>query len=839
MASPVGLTVCVKLQQSTNNIVYGVVHEIVPNSHFTLHNVVFPGSSTRFDHWTVQASAISDLQVVQPEAVPMPTQSPSLPYAPTSNNQHPPYPPPPGFAPQAMQQRQPPQQPFVPPAPTPIQRVMAEVNGGRQVQSPAPTELPARLPTPTRPAATFLDPAILSYGNASPVQKRAASRSEEMHTPVKSMLVRAAQNLPSPGSPFIGDISNANVAPKLAAAGQKQSSTRASPQPPAVPIASKPTENVVPMPTAQHGLQPELNGKKKIRRGQKSKKQATTPGEAADPPPVMNSEVSRNGNDMSGAVKRGKGWRSTPLLQQSQTTASPSEQVNPKKSRRRQKEEMDVLGDTTGIEDMGDFDFESELRKFDKKQVFDEIRQGDTTADEDRLVSHNRVHRPGTHGGKNLHPTENVLSPKVQPVYNSNEVESSSDADTELQLANGRSSSKHSVSRNVFAKTKPSRQNSGQVEVTHAKPHPLTASVSSDRNFNRSATSLTNRAKATSLVASSPHPDEFARSERANSPLSAVSKTRPAKSVLESPNAPHFAIQPSGTSCPTLLPKALESLEAATVSTYGLSYDAIIENAARSVAEAALHLSDLHGGFRRPSRTNTLRGSMTASTILNDSNEPTTIVVLAGNHELGAIAMAAARQLLGRNVKIIAAESLYENADTQDPQAKAQTAMLRRMARGGANIKRGLWQKASAHIKNLSGPPAVIIDALLSGSSYDSLLSSNAAHSSSAQKETREMIDWANRSRAPVLSLACPTGVSGIDGHSTIVEGEPLAIRPDKVLALGAPMQGLLKACEGGERWEVSLADIGINIALKSDEAVAFSGSWVVDLKYVEDDTAT
>ncbi|KAK4633119.1 Enhancer of mRNA-decapping protein 3 [Fulvia fulva] len=840
MANPVGLTVCVKLQQATNNIVYGVVHEIVPNSHLTLHNVVFPGSSTRFDHWTVQASAISDLQVVQPEAVPhpppahIPIQSPSLPYPPSSNNHHSPYPPPPGFGSPAMHQQQLPQPPFAPQsAPAPIQQIMAEVNGGGR-QPPAPTELPsARPPTPTRSSATFVDPAILSYGNASPVQKRAASRSEEMHTPVKSMLARAAQNLPSPGSPFIGDITKANVAQKLAAAGRKQSG--ASPQPPAVPIASKPVENMLPTSTAQDASQPELNGKKKIRRGQKSKKQPATPGEAADPPPVMNSEVSRNGNNMSGAVRRGKGWRSTPLLQQTQATASPSDQTNPKKSRRRQKEEMEVLGDTTGIEDMGDFDFEGELRKFDKKQVFDEIRQGDTTADEDRLVSHNRVHRPGTYGGKNLHPTENVLSPKVQPVYNSNELESSSDADTELQLANGRSSSKHSVSRNVFSKTKPSRQNSGQVDVNHARPHPLTASMSSDRNLNRSATSLTNRAKATSLAASSPRPD----GERANSPLSAVSKTRPANAVPEPPmDAPYFAIQPQGTACPTLLPKALENLEAATVSTYGLSYDAITENAARAVAEAALHLSELHGGIRRPSRTNTLRGSMTASTTLTNPNELTAVVVLAGNHELGAIAMAAARQLLGRNVKIIAAESLYENADTQDPQAKAQIAMLRRMARGGAKIKRGLWRKASAHIKNLSGPPAVIIDALLAGSSYDSLLSSNAAHSTSAQKETREMIDWANRSRAPVLSIACPTGVSGIDGHSTIVEGEPLAVRPDKVLALGAPMQGLLKACEGGERWDISLADIGINIALKSEEAVAFGGSWTVDLKYVDDDAA-
>ena len=98
------------------------------------------------------------------------------------------------------------------------------------------------------------------------------------------------------------------------------------------------------------------------------------------------------------------------------------------------------------------------------------------------------------------------------------------------------------------------------------------------------------------------------------------------------------------------------------------------------------------------------------------------------------------------------------------------------------------------------------------------------------------MIEWANRSRAPVLSIACPSGVSGLDGVATTLEGEPLAVRPDKVLCLAAPMQGVLEAMKGGERWDVSLADIGINITLRSDEAVAFDGSWVVDLRYLDEE---
>lgn len=704
-------------------------------------------------------------------------------------------------------------------------------------------EVPPTAPTPPpRKPAAFVDPAIVSYGNSSPTPKKIAPQSGTLETPIKSMLARAAQKLPnSPGSPFIGDMTlggKANVAQKLAAASK----------PPTVaPVGAKPKP---PVPTvddaesnAQDVNQADGSAKKKVRRGQKSKKQVSAVPATVDPLAILNVSVSRNGNSMDGAVKRGKGWRSTPLLQPSPQTGSPL-RADTKKSRRREKEGLEFAqGDTSDIQGLEDFDFETELKKFDKKTVFDEIRQGDTTADEDRLVSHNRA-RPGTYGGKNLHPTENVLSPELEPKYNSHEVDSSSsDADTELNpnIPNGRSSSKHSVSRTVFPKAKPVRQSSGHhVGLgVESRSQGLAASLSSDRARNRSTASLVSRAKkSTSVAASSPRPD------RPHSPHSVVSSARMAESTpVERVSEPYFGIRPHLTACPTLLPRALATLEAATVATFGLTHDAITESAARGIADAALQLSD-ESGIRRPSRTNTLRGgmSMTSSAVLESNSSPTsaeqpTVVVLAGNHSIGARALAAARHLLGRNVRIIIAESLFESSETQDLQSKTQGAILRRMARGGASIKRGLWKKASGYIKALPSPPAVIVDALLAGATYESLLTPDSSYSVKIQAEIREMIDWANRSRAPVLSVGCPAGVSGIDGLATTVEGEPLAVRPAKVLALGAPFTGLLKATEAGEKWEVSVVDIGINIALKSDEAVGFGRQgWSVDLGFVGGD---
>ncbi|CZT19117.1 uncharacterized protein RCC_04963 [Ramularia collo-cygni] len=839
MDSVVGLTVWVKLKDQV--IVYGVVESLTPGSHLTLANVFFPATNSRVARWDIQVTAIVDLQVM-PDGGPPPQAAAPPPPPPSTHPSH--------------QQHQ--QQHIFPQRQTsnagvPQSQVHQQSHFAHQAPPPAhhhhpavelpafrhvsAVEIPPAAPTPPpRKPAAFIDPAIVSFANASPTPKKSSTQPGPLDTPVKSMLARAAQNLPSsPGSPFIGDMTGgkANVQKPTATAKQLSAMPPVSqPKPPAPTVVEAPESSI------QDAAQPDGSAKKKVRRGQKSKKQAPTAIDTADPPAVMNAEVSRNGNDMNGGVKRGKGWRSTPLLQPSPQTSSPLDQSNTKKSRRREKEELDFAqGDTTDIQDMGDFDFETELKKFDKKTVFDEIRQGDTTADEDRLVSHNRA-RPGTYGGKNLHPTENVLSPKLEAKYNSHDHlnSSTSDADTELNLntANGRSSSKHSVSRTVFPRTKPARQSSGQhVGLgVESRQHGLAASISTDRARTRSTASLVSRAKkSTSVAASSPRPD------RPNSPHSAVSAARKSEYTLPEP---YFGIRPHLAACPTLLPRALATLEAATIATFGLTVDAITESAARGIAEAALQLSE-ESGVRRPSRTNTLRGSMsmTSSAVLESNSSPPlgeqpTIVVLAGNHAIGARALAAARHLLGRNIKIIVAESLFESTETQDAHIKTQGTILRRMARGGASLKRGLWKKASAYIKALPSPPTIIIDALLAGATYESLLTPDSGYSTKVQAETRDMIDWANRSRASVLSIGCPSGVSGIDGLATTVEGEPLAVRPAKVLALGAPFTGLLKATEAGEKWEVGVIDIGINIALKSEEAVAFGRQgWHVDLEYV------
>jgi enhancer of mRNA-decapping protein 3 len=888
MAQFEGETVIMTLRQPPNTIVEGRVRKINVGSNnpsIELENVFFPGSGARWESWTAHSSNIANLDLApsgqqqrgpggqqpQMQRIPpthtMPMQQhpsqqhggqqfqqypqqqhpaqhqmpmhhmqrpPGLGFAPPPVPMHMQRPPSTSISPAptpsleghastpAQQQPAPMQRPqgagFAPAPPMSTPSAQGPPLPGKQIQLPFATAQGLPPPTPPKQRTHFVDPAIMSIGR-SPAQQRTMTptlATSSPATPVKSALARAAEATPiQPSSPYIGNpAEDVKYNLKSAATRTKQASTGAakSPSQPAPPQEESPSiiavEVVVEDAVAgeEEAGQPDTSGKtKRGRRGIRNKNKAVA--QTQELPAVMNVEVSRNGNDMNGSVKRGKGWRETPFLKPS-PHASVSPSKNGKMSRRQRQEQKDgqngwATEEATDIQDLGDFDFEASNTLFDKKTVFDELRQGDTTADEDRLVGHNRLPRPGTYGGKNYHPTENVLSPKLPAE------EASSDADTEMNFHTGRSTSRNSVS-----KRRPSRQNSTIVDSRH----PLASSMSSDRGMSRSTVSLVSR---NGKPLPSPRPD------RLQSPHSGFS-SRPPASPRPSQGA-HFVIKSSGAPCPVLLPAALETLEAETTARFGLTQDAITENAARVTAILAKTMMDPaeHTG-RRESRTQATRNNSTARTT-------PVVVVLAGNHVAGARAVAAARHLAPRHAQIILAEAQYESAATQEEQMVKQTLMLKRMARSGMDVKRGTWRKAFNYIKNLPAPPAIIIDALLAGASYDSLMSPNTAHSEAAQSETREMIDWANRSRAPVLSIACPSGVSGEDGSSTILEGEPLAVRPDRILTLGAPMTGLLEAMKGGESWEVDCADIGVNIALKRDDAVAFGAEWVDGLRFVEE----
>lgn len=630
-------------------------------------------------------------------------------------------------------------------------------------------------------------------------------------TPTKSMMAAAAAKLPTNSSPFVG------VAPEKKTVSTKAAKKQLQEEAADVDVEEKGEPDEAQTFDAAQSA----NTGKKTRRGRRGPKSltpvVTAATEAQTVKEALSPNVSRNGLDMNATPGNNnrKGWRSTPLLKEPSATPTSTKGKKIAKSQRAQVVSSEMQNgwateDATDIQDLGDFDFEANLNKFDKRTVFDQIRNEDTTADEDRLVSHNRLPptRPGTYGGKNLHPTENVLSPPLKPKYQSSELASTSDADTELNLGSGQNS-RRAMSRT--SNKRPARtSNSGLVEGEN----PLTTAVNSNA-LNRSMSSLRGGSIYTpsSVAASSPNP------HRTRSPLSVSSPLHSLDQLnLTLRQQPHFRTSNSKQACSIFQPERLRQVEVEAVSNIGISADAITESAARSIADPVISSAIRPGASRRNSKQ--------ANTAIPNSSSKPVVVILAGNHIVGARAIASARYLYSRGLKVLISVLDFSNPSIWHQQLVRQIHSLQALGRQAARIEG--WRSTLAYIKRLDGPPAIIIDALLDGQRHTD------SKSVEQQLESRDMIDWANRSRAGVVSLNIPSGFSGSDGSTAVVEGEPLAIRPRQVLVLGAPMTGLLEAVREGEGadWTISIVDIGINVALADRERIAFGSEWSTGLKF-------
>ncbi|KAL8776477.1 MAG: hypothetical protein Q9213_008258, partial [Squamulea squamosa] len=300
---------------------------------------------------------------------------------------------------------------------------------------------------------------------------------------------------------------------------------------------------------------------------------------------------------------RAAGWGEPPFLQEASTGKKPQpldapiqraeqKQARAKKGRHsdlREEQNGWATEEATDIQDLGEFDFEGNLSKFDKRGVFEQIRQDDTTADEARLVSFNRLPaRPGTNGGKNLHYSENVLgSPRQNGHMNSSgESEISND-----QISSGRVS-RRNVSRASIRKP-PSRKSSTMIPPDQTPSSGIPHRYSSQEYPSPRAVGKG-------------YPGQYPRTESLRS------------------SKPSFRLIASGAECPSVTPLQMLELEQLAMFELGLSDDMINENAARSIAQLALKITT---GKR--------------------------IIILAGNTKTGARAIAAARQLRNHGMRVL------------------------------------------------------------------------------------------------------------------------------------------------------------------------------------------
>ncbi len=425
-----------------------------------------------------------------------------------------------------------------------------------------------------------MDPAILSY--SKPPIKSVQSQPPSTLQPVSPIMI-ADGAIASPVSVLQADVKSGRRAvakqssvSSIATAGPRSGKEKGRRDSQATAVLTEPFDALA--------VGDEVDvAKKKIRQGKhKGTNTQTVPGliDVKDIHGPLPSKPSKKQSKI-------KGWRQTPLIEE---IPLPNKQHSRKSRGKRQMAEAAngwATEEATDIQDLGDFDFASNLSKFDKRQVFDDLRRDDTTADDERLVSFNRKAKLGTNGGKNLHWTENVLeSPaaKSEP-WNSEAGETENEV-REDHYSSGKGS-KRARSRKPLASRKGSML-PNQIERT-ASPRP------------------------------------FAKAIQSTSPINgSVSGVRAA-----------FRLQ-NNKPCNCVSPLQMVEIEQLCTSELGLTEDMLSENAGRSIAEAVFRSSPsieirnvvvLVGNHKSGAR------AIVAARHLRNRRLRVTVVVLGGERE--------------------------------------------------------------------------------------------------------------------------------------------------------------------------------------------------------------
>lgn len=578
----------------------------------------------------------------------------------------------------------------------------------------------------------------------------------------------------------------------------------------------------------------ELLEQKEVAQGRapSSKKRARKSGARAGQLPVRTQELpdlpdlEPQSTPVSTQKRRGKakGWRQTPLLEE-RKAETPSPRAgqrgqhpqkdtlkpatarftkhtpdHPKPRRRRYREEEDqngwATGDATDIQDMGDFDFEENLSKFDKRKVFEQIRQEDTTADEARLVSFNRLPaaRLGTAGGKNLHYTENVLDSPTKKIATGGDVPNvgHSSTESELVVSEAKISSGRSSRRNV---SRPSRAPSRKGSALTARDHHGSGSTFVVEPVGRLSRQITHDRIASPKITTDSSTSRYRKS---------AAPANPGKSS--------FRIASSNCNCPCVSPLQMLELEQLCTTELGMTEEMLTENAARCIAEFAYGLA--------------------SSDDAEQPNQRPLIVILAGNTKTGSRAIAAGRHLRNHGARVVLCILGLERELDLLESVQRQLKTFRSC--GGQAVKQeGLMRT----LRKLQAPTDLIVDALLGMHlSFDDLRTDD-------QAAYFQLVCWTNGSEAGTLAIDVPSGIDPSSGIATTHDGSELVLNADFILSLGAPKTGLLIAMDSfktGVDPSVFVADIAIaSVAWKKfgtrrKGGVEFGGDWVAALRWEE-----
>ncbi|KAL2169770.1 hypothetical protein VTG60DRAFT_5666 [Thermothelomyces hinnuleus] len=515
--------------------------------------------------------------------------------------------------------------------------------------------------------------------------------------------------------------------------------------------------------------------------------------------------------------------------------------------------------DVTDVQEMGDFDFEGGLAKFDKQNLFEQMRKDDLIDEADRLVSHNRLPRPkpGTAGGKNLHYSENVLDlPSTASRAAKDRPASSKEMPNDFWNSEADDGLPHGDRPSTRDQSMGSRQSSRRGGEGKS-------AAAGRRSRSRKAHEMARTGSGPSRVASgvSHYRTQPLKVSRPSSRLSSRAAAADKKKQLSTPAAPQglYAL-PSNRRIEPVSALQMLNLENIAHNEIGLTEEMMTENAGRGIAEVTLiALAD-------PAITVRHAGSVDPAT---GNPPPQTVVVLAGNNKSGSRAIAAARHLRNKGINVLVCMVGLERGERDLFEDVQQQVRLYRNLGGRVFTKSDFFE----HIRKMSiptltidtprvslsslanpAPVMLIIDALLGlAISFEELRNGD-------QATVYELIEWANRNEAFVMAIDVPSGVDPTTGKVSVVDGNRLYVKPRHVVAVGAPKRGLLEALiaadnnddgdtilAGGEapvpddsvlEWKLYLADMGLGQAVwkkagtKMRKGVDFGEKWVLEMKY-------
>lgn len=169
----------------------------------------------------------------------------------------------------------------------------------------------------------------------------------------------------------------------------------------------------------------------------------------------------------------------------------------------------------------------------------------------------------------------------------------------------------------------------------------------------------------------------------------------------------------------------------------GLTDDMMTENGGRGIATVALQAFG-----KRISATN--------------HNALPVVLVFAGNNKSGARAICAGRHLKNHHVRVMLCVLGSGHDEEQSSLLVEVRRQLNIFRNAGGRVTR--WEELQTNIKTLDSPPELIIDGLLGvHRGFDELAPQD-------QAVVFQMINFANKSKASVLSVDIPSGVDGSSG---------------------------------------------------------------------------